>query len=114
MASRNERRQAAQLRLAAKSARIAKASKANDLDAIRSKANDNLNSRFERNYYPSSNIGRLANSSARFNSSGKGSGAMSSRSATQVMTKVANKPQSRYASPKELDKSLWPVVHGKK
>lgn len=106
--SRNERRKLAQERLLLKSTRIAKASLAAQLDATRDRVLANTR---ERNYWPSSSTGRLGSSAPRFLSSGKGTGAMSSRSAQQVMTKVANKPQSRYKQPtNETDKSKWPVV----
>lgn len=112
MASRNERRKAAQLRLAAKSARIAKASKANDLTQVNDVTLKNANAPSERNtrkvktkvgtldgksvyevtkvrpnaetFYPSSILGRLGNTAPRFKSSGRGTGAMSSRAAQSL------------------------------
>jgi len=84
MATRNERRKRARVRLCEKSARIAKASQANHLDTVRGMANDNITSRPERNFYPSSIIGRLGNSAPRFKSSGRGTGAMSHRSAQSL------------------------------
>ena len=67
--TRNERRNAAKARLAAKSARIEAAAIAARADANRAIVRDNLRKPVERNYYPQSIIGTLGRGAPRFKDS---------------------------------------------
>lgn len=123
--SRNERRKAAKVRLAAKQERFIGRVMAARLEENRAIVRDNLSTPVARKpltivkgevtggdgYYPASNMGAFAGRSHRGYVSAA-SGSMSKRSTLQVMSKVTNKVSfDNYANPKGEDRSSWPVKH---
>ncbi len=79
--TRHQRRKAARKANLAKSERIALAAKAYDRAET---VKRNMGSPVERNYYPQSQLSALGTSAVRFNSSGRGSGAMPARRASAL------------------------------
>lgn len=76
--TRHQRRKAAKAKSIAKTERIILAHKAWERSE---RVKRNMGQPIERNYYPQSQMGTLSENAARFNSSGRGPGAMNRRRA---------------------------------
>lgn len=108
--TRNERRKATKLRLAAKQERFLGRVSAQRLENVREIVKSNLASPIVRDFPIKSCLQGMSGMSHRGYVCRAGGQMVRSR-AMALATKEVNKPADRYAKPSGEDRSQWPVTH---